>query len=57
MSKKVETIALNPFEKGVTYAQFLESIGEKSIDEALKDICTEEQIEFVKKEVSILKKQ
>lgn len=45
----------NPFNEGVSYAEFLEAIGKKTIDDALKGICTAEEIEFVKKEVELLK--
>ena len=45
----------NPFNEGVSYAEFLETIGKKTVDEALKDICTKEQIEFIKNELKTLK--
>jgi len=35
---------VNPFDKGVTYVDFLKALGENEIQDYLKDICTEDQI-------------
>ena len=45
---------VNPFDEGVSYVQFLEALGKENIDKYLKDICTKEQIEFVKKELKLV---
>ncbi len=51
--KNLET-KVNPFDNGVSYATFLEALGESDINEYLKDICTDEQIEFIKQEIKLL---
>tara|TARA_R110000744_G_scaffold375581_1_gene489132 strand:+ start:580 stop:756 length:177 start_codon:yes stop_codon:yes gene_type:complete len=53
-SKKVEFI--NPFDKGVTYEDFLKSLPKgKSISEHLKGKCSEQQIEWLKTELKQFK--
>lgn len=43
---------LNPFSKGVTYEKFLKSIPkEKTVKEHLKGKCSQEQIEWIEKEL------
>ena len=46
---------LNPFEVGVTYAEFQKALGKKSVAEYCKGKLNEDQIEFLEKELSILK--
>jgi hypothetical protein len=46
---------VNPFDTGVSYATFLEALGENEISEYLKDICSDEQIDFIEKELETLK--
>ena len=57
MSKRKKEIEfLNPFDKGVTYEQFLKSLPKgKSISEHLKGKCSEEQIEWLKTELKQFK--
>lgn len=45
---------LNPFEVGVTYAEFQKALGKKSVSEYCKGKLNEDQIEFLEKELSIL---
>lgn len=47
---------LNPFEKGVSYIDFLKAKGNKSVKEYCKDKLTEEQIQFIENELKIIKK-
>ena len=46
---------LNPFEVGVTYAEFQEALGKKSVAEYCKGKLSDEQIAFLETELSILK--
>ena len=46
---------LNPFVEGVTYADFLEALGKKTIAEYCKGKLTEEEISWLENELSILK--
>lgn len=48
---KKETKVLNPFDVGVTYDSFLKSLGKKSIKDALKGKCSEDQINWIETEV------
>ena len=54
MAKKRQplTEVLNPFEVGVTYADFLKSLPNgKTATEALKNKCTPEQLEWLEIEL------
>jgi hypothetical protein len=52
MAKK-ETIELvNPFNEGTTYTKFLTALGNTSIKEYLKDVCTNEEIEWIEIEIN-----
>ena len=54
--KKKQVEFLNPFSKGVTYEQFLNSLPKgKSISEHLKGKCSEIQIEWLKTELKQFK--
>ncbi len=44
----------NPFNKGVTYTEFLNAIGEKTVSEVLKDKCSDDEIKWIEKELEIL---
>jgi hypothetical protein len=47
---------LNPFDRGVTYEQFLNSLPKgKSISDHLKGKCSHEQIEWLKTELKKFK--
>lgn len=46
---------LNPFDEGVTYVEFKEALGKKSVAEYCKGKLSDEQIAFLEKELSILK--
>jgi len=53
---KKEVPFINPFDTGVSYAAFLNSIPEGvSIESHLKDKLTKEEIEFIKSEINQLK--
>lgn len=47
---------VNPFNKGVSYADFLKAVNGKSIDEYCKGKLENEKIEWLKNEIKILKK-
>ena len=56
--QKVEKVEfLNPYDVGVTYVQFQEALGKKSVAEYCKGKLTEEQIEFLEKELELLNKK
>jgi len=53
-AKKIKFV--DPFERGVTYEQFLKSIPKgKSISDHLKGKCSSEQIEWLKTELKQFK--
>ena len=58
-TKKQSKVAfINPFDRGVTYEQFLKSLPKgKSISEHLKGKCSNEQIEWLKTELKQFKKK
>ncbi len=47
---------LNPFENGVTYKKFLETVGKKTISEYCKNKLTKEQIEWLENDIKSIKK-
>ncbi len=56
MSEEVkETKFLNPFDAGVTYAEFQKALGKKSVAEYCKGKLSDEQIVFLETELSLLK--
>ena len=64
-NKEIENVAttakkvnfLNPFEAGVTYAEFQKALGKKSVAEYCKGKLEKEQIEFLEAELSIINKK
>lgn len=59
-TEKLETVVkkggfVNPFE--VSYVDFQEALGKKTVAEYCKGKLTEEQIEFVEKELELLNKK
>lgn len=46
---------INPFDAGVTYKDFIKAMGDVSLQEYCKGKLTDEQIAFLKTELSILK--
>ena len=46
---------LNPFDAGVTYADFKKALGKKSVAEYCKGKLTDEEISWLENELSILK--
>ena len=46
---------LNPFDAGVTYADFKKALGKKSVAEYCKGKLTQDQIDWLEIELSILK--
>lgn len=59
MAKKATTKAaaiVNPFDKGVTYPDFLKALPKgKTASEYLKDVCTEEQLQWLETELKNFK--
>ena len=56
MSEEVkESKFLNPFEVGVTYAEFQKALGKKSVAEYCKGKLSDDEIAFLETELSILK--
>jgi hypothetical protein len=54
--EKEEVSTLNPFTEGVSYAQFIISLGDKDLDEELGLLgCSVEQINWLKKDLEIYK--
>jgi hypothetical protein len=52
-----EVLTLNPFTPGVSYAEFIISLGDKDIDEELVLLdCSVEQIKWLKGDLEIYKK-
>ncbi len=56
MSEEVKEVKfLNPFDAGVTYAEFKKALGKKTVAEYCKGKLSDEQIAFLETELSILK--
>jgi len=56
MSEEVKEVKfLNPFNAGVTYAEFKKALGKKTVAEYCKGKLSDEQIAFLETELSILK--
>lgn len=56
VKEKKESKFLNPFDSGVSYADFLASIPKwKSVEEHCKGILTQEEIEFLNAEIELIK--
>ena len=56
MSEEVKEVKfLNPFNEGVTYAEFKKAVGKKSVAEYCKGKLTQDQIDWLENELSILK--
>jgi len=53
--EKKEVKFLNPFDAGVTYIEFQKALGKKTVSEYCKGKLTKEQIEFLEKELEIIK--
>ena len=53
MAKKKETAkeVINPFEKGVTYDVFSKALGTEKVEDYLKGVCDDAQIEWIKNEL------
>jgi len=53
MAKKKETTkeVINPFDKGITYDVFSKALGTQKVEEYLKGVCNESQIEWIKNEL------
>ena len=47
---------LNPFNTGISYADFLKAVGSQKIADYCKGKITDEEIAFIEKEVSLIKK-
>lgn len=46
---------INPFDAGVNYADFMEALGKSTVKEYCKDLLTDEQIEWLEKDLEIYK--
>ena len=55
MAKEKEDF-LNPFDKGVSYDEFLKALGTKSIAEYCKGKLTQDQIAWLENEIKLIKK-
>lgn len=56
MNEEVKEVKfLNPFDAGVTYADFTKGLGKKSVADYCKGKLSDEQIAFLETELSILK--
>ena len=56
MSEEVKEVKfLNPFDAGVTYAEFKKALGKKTVAEYCKGKLTDEEISWLENELSILK--
>jgi hypothetical protein len=47
---------INPFTEGVTYAEFIEALGKKSIEDYCKGKLSNDEIEYLKKEINLINK-
>ena len=43
---------VNPFIEGVTYDAFTNALGNTSVSEYLKNVCTKEEIEWIESEIN-----
>ena len=56
MSEEVKDVKfLNPFDAGVTYAEFKKALGKKTVAEYCKGKLSDDEIAFLEIELSILK--
>tara|TARA_R110000803_G_scaffold171710_2_gene234616 strand:+ start:202 stop:393 length:192 start_codon:yes stop_codon:yes gene_type:complete len=51
--KKIQPV--NPFDAGVSYDRFLEALGNTPIEKYLNGVCDNDQIEWIKTEITNLK--
>ena len=49
--KKPQPKKVNPFDSGVSYAEFSKALGKSKVEEYLKGVCSNEQIEWIKIEL------
>lgn len=52
---EVNNSFVDPFEKGVTYSDFVSALGEKTVSEYLSATHTKEQIEWIETEINNFK--
>ena len=60
MAKKATTkvAIVNPFDKGVTYPEFLKALPKgKTASEYLKGVCSEEQLQWLETELKTFKEK
>ena len=48
---------LNPFDTGITYNEFQKALGKKSVAEYCKGKLSQDQIDWLEKELSIINKK
>jgi len=53
-AEEKEVKFLNPFDAGVTYAEFQKALGKKTVAEYCKSHLTKDQIDWLENELSIL---
>ena len=49
--KKPKQKKVNPFDAGVSYTEFSKALGQSKVEDYLKGICSNEQIEWIKEEL------
>ena len=52
-----KTEFLNPFAEGVNYDQFLQAVGKQTIADYCKGHLEKDQIEWLEKDIKLIKKQ
>ena len=50
-------VVVNPFNAGVNYKIFLDALGSNKIEDYLKDVCSKEQIEWLKEDLKLYKQK
>ena len=50
LNTKSENV-VNPFESGIDYKMFLDALGSNKVEDYLKGVCNESQIEWIKTEL------
>lgn len=51
MAKQKTVKKVNPFDAGVSYEAFSKALGKSKVDDYLKGVCDNDQIEWIKNEL------
>lgn len=51
MTKQKTVKKVNPFDAGVSYETFSKALGNSKVDDYLKGVCDNDQIEWIKNEL------